>query len=170
MNILKFISDHSLSPKSLRELKQERDAAEERSRNRARSSEQGGRVLELLLWEWPQIATHKQTRNSGAEALQTPNSMQQTAQPARVTPKKKLMIQRLAEPPRRSPRKHASSSRTAQFADSPHQRSGFATVKITGNAIVTPGAGGAAAAHRTPLSKTSSFTMLDPTSTGIPGE
>ena len=39
-------------------------------------------------------------------------------------------------------------------------------MKITGNAIVTPGVGPAGAAHRTPLSKTSSFTMLDPTSFG----
>ena len=39
-------------------------------------------------------------------------------------------------------------------------------MKITGNAIVTPGAGPSGAAHRTPLSKTSSFTMLDPTSFG----
>ena len=37
---------------------------------------------------------------------------------------------------------------------------GFATMKITGNAIV------AGNSNRTPLSKTSSFTMLDPTSFG----
>ena len=43
---------------------------------------------------------------------------------------------------------------------------GYSTMKITGNAIVTPGVGPSGAAHRTPLSKTSSFTMLDPTSFG----
>ena len=83
--------------KSLRELKQERDAAaeEERSRNNSRG------------------------RNG-----------EQSLLPTRVTPKKKLMIQRLAEPPRRSPRKHAGSasggkalSRTAHFADAPQGRS-----------------------------------------------
>ena len=45
-------------------------------------------------------------------------------------------------------------------------------MKITGNAIVTvsgvggPSGAAGAVAHRTPLSKTSSFTMLDPTSFG----